>query len=79
MHFVEDHTFAAQPLQEGFRVFHGPPDARQLAVEILDGREGLSQRGLASAAHAPQPEDGAAAPLLLNAVDPKATLYQMSP
>ena len=78
MHLVEDYSFAAQGVQKSFRVFHRPPDARQLAIEILDRCEGLGQPGLASAAHAPQPKDGAAAPFPLNAFEPKTTLYHRS-
>jgi hypothetical protein len=73
MNFVEGHPFAPQTLQEGFRICHGPPHARQFTVEVLDIRKGLRERGFSSTSDAPHPHNRAAAPLVFDAFQPIMT------
>jgi hypothetical protein len=74
MHFVEDHSPATQPVKKFFRVFHGPPDARQFAIEVFDVRQGGGEGGLPGAPDATQPEHGATGPQAADLIEPMTAL-----
>src|SRR3990170_6127344 len=71
MDFIKDDPAALQAPEELLRILHQAPDARQLAIEVLDVGQRPAQHGLPRPANAGNPYDRTPFPFRFDSSDPE--------